>query len=186
MFWQGNYLQLMSPVASPVTLTGTSDLYVFPSFLRPVDVVAFGFIVTTALVDASGAVMSLDRRITPGSDTGRIAGTSYTPAATITLAASSAEAIGKVVYGVADYTGGDPTKKGWTPIQCSAGDSMVLVFPTTAPTTGAGQVFIEYRPRDEQGTVQGANVAYGISGQGQSSGGGAGANRIADVEFFIV
>lgn len=111
-------------------VSGTGDLGTFtPAF--PCEVVGFGYIVTTAIVDAAGGlVMKADKRPTAGSDTNRGDG----DAGVMTLTSAQANAVaGKVLM-----------CRPAQPLTVQPGEQVVIEL-TTAPDSGAALPFILYR-----------------------------------------
>ena len=95
----------------------------------PITVYRIGIHITTALT-VTALVADFDRRILPGSDTGRVdqgVGRLTAPAA--------AQGIGKVLY--KDVS-----------VDLNAGDEIVFAV-NTAPSAGAGGPFMHYVERDE-------------------------------------
>lgn len=117
--------------ASDADMSGTGDQGTFTPAV-PVEIIEFGYIITTVVVDAAGGlVLKADRRITAGSDTGRTDGTG----GTLTLTSAQANAL------VAGYV---MRCRPASPITINAGEQIVLEL-TTAPDSGAGLPFIVYR-----------------------------------------
>lgn len=135
MSYSNNPIQKETATLSDASATG-DKLTFTPA--KAVEIVGFGIIVTTALVDAAdGLVMKADIRPTAGSDSGRGDG----DAGTMTLtAAQASKAAGKVVRS-------RPTG----PVVVYPGQQVVLEL-TTAIDSGAGIAFIEFRdaPKADQ------------------------------------
>lgn len=136
---------------TPVALT-VGDTIVY-RVCTPIKVVRFGLYVTTAIADAAGDgwVYALDRRITPGSDTGRV------EMSRITGAAVEGQAAGKVLersVGTAStVTGSSVLGTQGTGLVtggqvdghvCNVGDEIVFEVINAAATAGAGIPFFEY------------------------------------------
>jgi hypothetical protein len=124
----GEYLE-KDTGASPVTLTTAADKATF-NFPSPVDVVGWGIIITTLLDVGAGAIFACDRRITAGSDTGRV------DAAGGTITTPADVAVGKVIYH--ELT---------TRLELNAGDQIVIEATDAPDTGGAGILFVRYQPR---------------------------------------
>lgn len=112
---------------STVALTSTGDKFTF-SPGGPCDVVRWGLLWT---VTAGGApVIAADKRITAGSDTGRV----NAALGTITPGAAAA----------GTYTYTEPTTGPW---ELNPGDQVVIEVTTAATTTGSAIPIIEVRDR---------------------------------------
>lgn len=101
------------------------------SFLRvlgPITVHRIGFLITTA-VTVTAAVIDFDKRITPGSDTGRV------DQGIGQITAPIGSAIGQIVYKNVR-------------VDVNPGDEIVVQL-VTASTAGAGVALFEYIPREE-------------------------------------
>lgn len=115
-----------------------------------VEIVSFGFIVTTASVDAAGGlVMKCDKRVTAGSDTGRGDG----DLGTLTLTSAQANlAAGGVAR--SRLSGSNTSTPNNAIVGPAPTDSAYTVLPgqqailelTTAVDSGAAIGFIEYKP----------------------------------------
>jgi len=119
--------------AADADMSGTGDQGTFtPVF--PSEIVEFGYIITTAVVDAAGGlVLKCDVRPVAGSDTDRTDGTGGT--LTLTAAQANALTAGKVMRSRPNQ-----------PITVMPGQQAVLEL-TTAPDSGAGIPFIVYREK---------------------------------------
>lgn len=129
----------------------------------PIKIVRFGVYVTTAIADAAGDgwVYALDRRITPGSDTGRV------EISRITGAATEGQAAGKVMeraVGTASSVSGSSVlgTQGTGLVTsgqsdghvCNIGDEIVFEVINAAATAGAGIPFFEYIVLGEPDGIQ--------------------------------
>lgn len=116
---------------------------------KPIDVVRWGFIITTALDVGAGFGAALDLRPTVGSDTDRVngdsSGTTDTGGGTITATAD-------VAVGAGLYHNVDP------PLEVDPGEELVLQITDAADTSGAGYFFVEY---EERPFVGDSNVTAG-------------------------
>jgi len=134
---QGN----VSPDAlTTVALSSVADNLRLWRILSPITVVRIGYLVTVA-VTVTAPVVDFDRRILPGSDTGRVdkgVGSIISPAVAL-------QVIGAVVYKevVADLNAGDE----------------VSFQVTTAATAGNALPFMEYINRHEAAANQADMVA---------------------------
>lgn len=114
--------------------SATGDKLTFTPAM-PVEIVEFGIIVTTALVDAAGGlVLKADVRPTAGSDTSRTDGTAGTMTLTSTQANRSA---GQVVR-----------SRPASPLTVLPGQQVILEL-TTAVDSGAGIAFIVFREKPQ-------------------------------------
>lgn len=113
-----------------VSLASTADNLRLYDLMGPITVHRVGFLLTTATT-VTAPVVDWDRRITPGSDTGRI----DKGVAVMTFPAVALGVIGAVIY-----------KN--VLVDLNAGDE-VSVQVTTAASAGAGIPFLEYVARDE-------------------------------------
>lgn len=119
--------------ASDADMSGTGDQGTFTPAV-PVEIVEFGYIITTVVVDAAGGlVLKADVRPTAGSDTSRTDGTAGT--LTLTTAQCNALTAGRVMRS-------RPT----SPLTVLSGQQVVLEL-TTAPDSGAGLPYIVYREK---------------------------------------
>lgn len=122
---QGESL-FLSTGTTPVALTA-ADLMVFTAPV-PCDIIRILGVVTTAF-GADAHAIAIDKRITPGSDTGRI------DAAGGTMTSSAARAVGTVIYHNCNPI-----------VQLDAGQQCVIQG-TDASAAGVAIWFVEYRPR---------------------------------------
>lgn len=97
--------------------------------LGPITVMRIGFLVTTA-VTVTAAVIAFDKRVTPGSDTDRVAAGVGRVTCPVT-----GSAIGQVVYKNVS-------------VDLNPGDEVVVELET-ASTAGGGIPLFEYIPREE-------------------------------------
>ena len=114
----------------------------------PVEIISFGFIVTTALISATAFLASLDKRIAAGSDTGRGDG----DLGTLSLTAAQiviATAVGSVVRSRPDSLAAAFPTVTPGPVEAAyvvlPGQQAVLQVNTALATSGQGIPFIEYR-----------------------------------------
>jgi hypothetical protein len=122
---------LVSPDSlATVLLSGVTDNLRLFRIFGPITVHRVGFLITTATT-VTAPIVDWDRRITPGSDTGRV----DKGVTTMTFPAVALGVIGAVIY-----------KN--VLVDLSAGDE-VTVQVTTAATAGAGIPFLEFVARDE-------------------------------------
>lgn len=124
-----------------VSLAGVADNLRLFDIMGPITVQRVGFLITTATTVTS-PVVDWDRRITPGSDTGRV----DKAVAVMTFPAVALGVIGAVIY------------KNAANVDLAAGDE-VTVQVTTAATAGAGIPFLRYISRDETPANQADMVA---------------------------
>lgn len=112
-------------------MSGTGDQGTFtPAY--PCEIVGFGYVITTAVVDAAGGlVLKADKRPTAGSDTSRGDGDCGT--LTLTSAQANALTAGKTMLC-------RPTQ----PTRVQPGEQVVLDL-TTAPDSGAGLPFVIFK-----------------------------------------
>lgn len=111
-------------------LTALGDAAATFAILRPLTIIRVGALITVA-VGGDSASVAFDRRITFGSDTGRI------DAALGTLILPANTAAGKIVY-----KDSDPA------VDVDAGDEVVPEV-TEVSAGGAARYFVEYIDRDE-------------------------------------
>jgi hypothetical protein len=114
----------------------------------PVEIISFGFIVTTALVSATEFVAKLDLRPSAGSDTSRGDG----DLGTLTLTAAQiviATAVGSVVRSRPDTLSTAFVTASPGPVEGAMvvlpGQQAVIQVTTALATSGQGIPFIEYR-----------------------------------------
>lgn len=115
-----------------VSLAGVADNLRLFKVCQPITVYEIGVFITTACTVTS-PVVDFDKRITAGSDTGRV----DKGVGTMTFPAVASCAISKVARKVLT-----------TPVDLNPGDE-VSVQVTTAATAGAGIPYLLFRPRDE-------------------------------------
>ncbi|MGI9297765.1 MAG: hypothetical protein ACR2QC_07695 [Gammaproteobacteria bacterium] len=123
-------------------LSATADVLTFTPGV-PIDVVRWGLVVTTVIVGAP--VIAADKRITAGSDTGRVnaAGGTLTP--------------GTLAAGKGGYIEAENFAAGNKPLEINPGEQFILEV-TTGATSGAGTVFVEYKQKPFQsGSAAAAN-----------------------------
>lgn len=123
-----------------VLLSGVTDNLKLFRFVTPVTILRIGFLIITAPT-VTAPIVDFDRRITPGSDTGRI----DKGVGTMTFPAVASCPIGSVVYKEVEA-------------DLNAGDE-VSVQVTTAASAGAGIPFCEYINRHEAAANQSDMVA---------------------------
>lgn len=133
---------MQSATAEVISATA-ADYQVF-SFGWPIKITHVGFIVTTTVAaDSTAPVVSFDRRITAGSDTGRVELT--------TLTIPDTTAAGKCVV------------KGSLELEVDVGEELVFEHKTQAvdgsSAAGAGHYFIVYELKNLLDTSDAAYVA---------------------------
>lgn len=174
------------------TVAAGDKLIYSPS--RPVRIVRWGFLCTTTVNDATNALkLTGDVRVTVGSDTGRVGGSTATVQAasgynaagqpalfqdtaggSLTLTASASQvAAGKGVYhfmnpqagsgSPAIYPAVDGTQKADTQLVIYPGQEFIIKSNATAPAAGAGVYFVEIEELPFQGSQVVANLASPIS-----------------------
>lgn len=111
-----------------VSLTSTGDKFVFTPNV-PIDIVEWGVVLTTAL-DATLRTIALDKRVTAGSDSGRV-----NAVGTTTISGSAAVVAGKQLYA-------RPT----SPVQINPGEQAVIEV-TDAAVAGAGVFYVKFQRR---------------------------------------
>ncbi len=138
-----------SPAAltvGPVDFNAIGDKFIFTP-AAPVDIYRWGYVTYEAQdPDAGGFVIALDKRITAGSDTGRV------EQATITRADAEVTGAGKEVYNrvvlpVAEVVSGDGSKFNVGPngpLHLSPGEEAVIEVTNAVGAASTGVVFIEY------------------------------------------
>lgn len=115
---------------NPITITATGDKALC-RVMGPCEAVRIGFLVTTALT-TTAAVVDFDKRVTPGSDTGRVdqgVGRVTAPAA--------AQAVGKMIH------------KEVNSVKLVPGEEVVFEV-VTAPAEGAVIPYMEVIPIPEE------------------------------------
>jgi len=128
---QGQVASAWVTVLTADDLSATGDAGVAWDIVRPVTVIRVGALVTTVLNGA--AVVAFDRRVTTGSDTGRVNGLNAAGDAVITIPTTTAA--GKIVY--KDVR-----------VDLDPGDQ-VIAEVTSGATSGAARYFVECVNRDE-------------------------------------
>lgn len=113
---------------TPVVLTSTGDKFIFTPNV-PIDIVEWGVVLTTAL-DATARTIVLDKRITAGSDTGRVAAVGTT-----TITGSAAVVAGKQLYA-------RPVE----PVEVNPGEQAIIEV-TDAAVAGAGVFYVKFQRR---------------------------------------
>lgn len=134
-------------------LTATGDI-VGPAFAQPVDIIRWGVILDALLDVGAGFSAALDRRITIGSDIGRV------NAAGGTLTRTADVAAGQVLYG--DVSAGTPN----APLELDPGDEVVFEVTDAADTAGTGHWFCMWRRRpfvDPRLTIGGASTVTKVT-----------------------
>lgn len=115
-------------------LGATGDSAEVFNVVAPCTAYAIGCLITTDFVVGASAQLSFDRRITTGSDTGRLTGT-----AGLGLISGTANAT---------YTAGKVLINRITPVDLNPGDQ-IIINVVDAGTSGAGRHFVLYRMREE-------------------------------------
>lgn len=122
---QGEF-EIITSGTTAIALTSTGDKFVV-SLPVPFDVYEWGVIVTTGL-DATLRQINLDKRITAGSDSGRV-----NDAGGAQIAGSAAVAAGTVLY-----------RRPAAPVQVNPGEQLVFEV-TDAAVAGAGVLYVKGR-----------------------------------------
>lgn len=130
----------------PIVFTTTGDKFIFTPG-RPIDVIRWGVIYSVAK-DATAAAYTLAKRVTVGTDTGRV---------TIsTMSDALARAAGAVVYqepgtlataAATQSTAEDGSLRNVDPVgpyHVAPGQELVVAVTDAADATGQGYAFIEY------------------------------------------
>lgn len=142
---------LATPTGSggPVDFNATGDKWLL-TFPHPVDVYRFGFMTIAAMTpDADGFQLDMDKRITIGSDTGRIAdagGFIFRPLTTGVVAAGSMVAQ-DVVLTVAAAVGSDGSIVNVDPagpLRVTEGQELVLKVGNAVGSVSTGYIWVEY------------------------------------------
>lgn len=114
----------------------------------PIKIVRFGVFVTTSIADAAGDgwIYALDRRITPGSDTGRVEVSRVTGAAVEGQVAGKVleRSVGTAATSATGVDGSTVVSGGDDGHECNVGDEIVFEVINAAATAGAGIPFFEY------------------------------------------
>ncbi len=116
-------------------VTATGDEVVFTP-AAPVNIVRWGFIVTTLLDVGAGATFAMDKRVTAGSDTGRVNGS--TDANGVDTAGGTMTVTADKAVGTCIYHNVSPQFK------VNPGEQAVIAVDNAADTGGDGIWFIEY------------------------------------------
>ncbi len=114
---------------APISLAAVADNLRLFRVLAPITVLRIGVLITTA--NPAGAVVDFDRRVTPGSDVGRV----DKAVGTLTFPAS-ADAVGEIVY--RDVA-----------VDLSPGDEVSVQVTTAGDAGSAGIPILEYIARHE-------------------------------------
>lgn len=123
----GRIGETLTEISGQVALDSAADVYTFAPG-RPVRIIRFGYIIDSATTTAPESLdLALDKRVTIGSNTGRLAGPS--------IAGAAGEAQGDGGYGNLDDQR----------IELDA-DEEVVFQVENAMTAGDGRVFCEYQP----------------------------------------
>lgn len=139
---------LATPTGSggPVVLTTTGDKFIFTP-ARPIDIIRWGYIISTAK-DATSMALTLAKRVTVGTDTGRVV--------IGTITDTAARALGAVVYqepgtlataAATQSTGVDGSLVNVDPVgpyHFVPGQEAVIAVTDAADVSGQGYLFIEY------------------------------------------
>lgn len=120
---------------------------------RPVQIIRWGIIATTAVADATnGLKLTGDLRPTAGSNTNRVTGASNTSTLVDTAggslsvpAATTQIAAGKGAYHNVQSPGAPALEAAVTEFVVWPGQEFVIAVQATAPAAGAGYFFVEYK-----------------------------------------
>ena len=130
----------------PIVLTTTGDKWIITP-ANPIAIQRWGVVINTAK-DASALVITLETRITAGSDTGRVVSDTMTDSATARAAGISLE---RKIVGTNpnQTTGSDNSKVNQAPIVGGGivilpGQEAVFKVGTASATTGAGYFYADY------------------------------------------
>lgn len=148
---EGFYPQWLDSGATPIALTSTGDDWTVTAGM-PFDVVAVGFLVTTAFSSTDDTVVKFDKRPTAGADTGR----------------------GDGDVAEMNIPTGTPAGKLWyvpldPPVEINAGEQVVAEVTAAASSAGSG-IYVMYvqrrpiHPVDHRSAAQGnrnANIVVG-------------------------
>lgn len=152
---------LATPTGSggPVVFTTTGDKFIFTP-ANPVKLLKWGVIFSTSLsTGANGLVLELDKRITAGSDTGRV-----DEVDTLTVAVNNTTYVGglgvyrdpytasvaNVTTPASEVAAAGPLgvsltiQAGQAQLQLKPGEEWVVTCETAASTAGQGYIWIEY------------------------------------------
>lgn len=126
---------LVAQLETAVSFVTTGDKFLFAP-AEPIEIVRWGVLATANF--GGSAVIALDKRITAGSDTGRLD------------AHGGTLSVGALAEGKGAY--GEPTKAtdplGFLPVD--PGEELVVEVTTGATTTGTAYAWIAYLPRPFQ------------------------------------
>lgn len=109
--------------ASGANLNSAADALTVP-VVKPINVYRFGVIVDSSTASGTTLVLSLDKRVTAGTDTGRVELATLQPTATV--------AQGKGIY--FDLTGRE---------EINPGEELIIEVKTAAGVAATGHVFVE-------------------------------------------
>lgn len=130
----------------PVVFTSTGDKYILTPAM-PLDVIRFGIIYSVAK-DATSMVVTLDKRVTVGSDTGRVTISTMTDAAARAVAADVYQEPGTLATAAATQSvAEDGSLRNVDPVgpyHIVPGQELVIAVTDAADSTGQGYVWIEY------------------------------------------
>ncbi len=134
-----------------VDLTSTGDTIVLTPGV-PIDVLRWG-IVADALIDVgAGMTVSLDHRVTAGSDTGRVEIDSFSQTTDIAAGAGVSRRLTDEAAATTAVDGSTVNTGGTSPYEVDPGEQLVFDVDDAADTAGTGYVFIEYLVKPAQGT----------------------------------
>lgn len=132
--------------AGPVVFTSTGDKFIFTPPL-PIDVKRWGYVVSTAK-DATSMALTLDKRVTVGSDSGRVTIGTLTDTAARAAAAVVYQEPGTLATAAATQsTAEDGSLRNVDPAgmyHVTPGQELVIAVTDAADSTGQGYVWIEY------------------------------------------
>lgn len=136
--------------AGPVVFTSTGDKFIL-TVAKPIDVLRWGMIYSTAK-DATSMVVTLDKRVTISSDTGRVTIGTITDAAARAVSAVVYQEPGTLTTAAATQsTGSDGSLVNVDPVgpyHIIPGQELVIAVTDAADSTGQGYVWIEYTEYD--------------------------------------
>jgi len=126
----------------PIVFTTTGDKYIVTPSV-PIDIYRWGIIYTTAK-DATSMVVTLAKRVTAGSDTGRVVQDTMTDTA---ARAAGVVVQRETILPVAQATAEDGSLRNVDPagpIEINPGQEAVFAVTDAADATGIGYIFVEY------------------------------------------
>lgn len=156
-----------SPTGSngPVVFTSTGDKFIITPAM-PLDVIRFGIIYTVAK-DATSMVVTLDKRVTAGSDTGRVTISTMTDTAARAVTAIVYQEPGTLTTAAATQsTAEDGSLRNVDPVgpyHITPGQELVIAVTDAADATGQGYVWVEYNEYPFAGSDVAAAVKLAAS-----------------------